>query len=583
MERYDIAVIGTGPAGLEAAITAKVRNKSVLLLGSKGSSDKVAKAHTIQNYLGLPDVPGDKMAQAFLDHAKSMGVEIMRLPVHFDLLMEPTYTGKIKESILKKLDEVCDWAEKYQIYLVIDNHSFNTEQWDNNPPPIDYYKEHLKAVWSQVAPRYRDRSEYIIFEIVNEPKTSQEFHNKWPKVQQEIINLIRDYDQNRMIVVAAADGGNADTFIKTKPYKDPNLIYTYHFYEPHFFTHQGATWIGPVFPDIKIPFPYEKSRLPKYKGETVTWNQLKQIAAKNDSWIQWAIETYPTEGTVKYINSRIKKVADWAKKNKVKIWCGEIGAKVWTNPEDRLAWIRATVSTLNKYDVPYCIWGIGGSDGFLKEDSETMIFPDDIDKDSVEAYGFAMPDEYLADKCNSSMKQFPQKSYLIYDGFTQKGASISMYGSVKSTTLYDSHRECIKASLSGDNNGFFFYLPQTIWEKVADNKEVYNISLFVKFSNNNQKFLIAIDDTDEGEAALPWAIEYEIRASDYKSGEWINIEIPLSKFYQAGAWSNKTQKYYPSEGKFDWTRLEKLEFHFNDYEKTMSGDIYIDDVVIKKK
>lgn len=76
MERYDIAVIGTGPAGLEAAITAKVRNKSVLLLGSKGSSDKVAKAHTIQNYLGLPDVPGDKMAQAFLDHANSMGVEI---------------------------------------------------------------------------------------------------------------------------------------------------------------------------------------------------------------------------------------------------------------------------------------------------------------------------------------------------------------------------------------------------------------------------------------------------------------------------------------------------------------------------
>ncbi len=76
MERYDIAVIGTGPAGLEAAITAKVRNKTVLLLGNKGSSDKVSKAHTIQNYLGLPDIAGDAMAKAFLDHAKSMGVEI---------------------------------------------------------------------------------------------------------------------------------------------------------------------------------------------------------------------------------------------------------------------------------------------------------------------------------------------------------------------------------------------------------------------------------------------------------------------------------------------------------------------------
>jgi len=76
MEKFDIAVIGTGPAGLEAAITAKVRNKTVLLLGNKGSSDKVSKAHTIQNYLGLPEVSGEDMAKAFLNHAKSMGVEI---------------------------------------------------------------------------------------------------------------------------------------------------------------------------------------------------------------------------------------------------------------------------------------------------------------------------------------------------------------------------------------------------------------------------------------------------------------------------------------------------------------------------
>ena len=43
MNRYDIAIIGTGPAGVSAAITAKVRNKNVLLLGSADISDKVAK------------------------------------------------------------------------------------------------------------------------------------------------------------------------------------------------------------------------------------------------------------------------------------------------------------------------------------------------------------------------------------------------------------------------------------------------------------------------------------------------------------------------------------------------------------
>ena len=49
MERYDIAIIGTGPAGLSAALTAKIRNKKILLLGSAGLSEKVEKAHTVQN------------------------------------------------------------------------------------------------------------------------------------------------------------------------------------------------------------------------------------------------------------------------------------------------------------------------------------------------------------------------------------------------------------------------------------------------------------------------------------------------------------------------------------------------------
>ncbi len=52
MDRYDIAIIGTGPAGLEAAITAKVRNKRILLIGGGSLSTKVEKAHTIKNYLG---------------------------------------------------------------------------------------------------------------------------------------------------------------------------------------------------------------------------------------------------------------------------------------------------------------------------------------------------------------------------------------------------------------------------------------------------------------------------------------------------------------------------------------------------
>ena len=74
--RYDVAIIGTGPAGLSAAITLKIRNKNIILFGSKDLSSKVAKAHEIQNYLGLPAISGEALAKKFSSHIESMGIEI---------------------------------------------------------------------------------------------------------------------------------------------------------------------------------------------------------------------------------------------------------------------------------------------------------------------------------------------------------------------------------------------------------------------------------------------------------------------------------------------------------------------------
>ena len=76
MERYDVAVIGTGPAGLSAAVTAKIRNKSVLLLGSRDLSPKVTKAHAIRNYLGLPNISGDRLAAAFQASLDDVGLAV---------------------------------------------------------------------------------------------------------------------------------------------------------------------------------------------------------------------------------------------------------------------------------------------------------------------------------------------------------------------------------------------------------------------------------------------------------------------------------------------------------------------------
>ena len=73
-QRFDIAIIGAGPAGLEAAITAKIRNKSVIIFES--GSMRLAGPHKIENYLGLPDVTGEKLNDKFIAHAKTFDLEI---------------------------------------------------------------------------------------------------------------------------------------------------------------------------------------------------------------------------------------------------------------------------------------------------------------------------------------------------------------------------------------------------------------------------------------------------------------------------------------------------------------------------
>ena len=73
-EKYDIAIIGTGPAGLSAALNAKIRNKSFILFGNNNLSPKVKRAPKINNYLGFPGSSGEKLGEAFKEHIKAMDI-----------------------------------------------------------------------------------------------------------------------------------------------------------------------------------------------------------------------------------------------------------------------------------------------------------------------------------------------------------------------------------------------------------------------------------------------------------------------------------------------------------------------------
>ena len=74
--RYDIAIVGSGPAGLSAAINAKIRNKDIIVFGNENLSNKLVKAPEINNYLGFSEISGEDLKDKFKKHIDSMGIEI---------------------------------------------------------------------------------------------------------------------------------------------------------------------------------------------------------------------------------------------------------------------------------------------------------------------------------------------------------------------------------------------------------------------------------------------------------------------------------------------------------------------------
>jgi thioredoxin reductase (NADPH) len=72
----DIIIIGSGPAGLSAAINAAARNVAPVILGRKKDTSGLFKAESINNHLGMPNMTGENMMDAFFSHAKSLDVEI---------------------------------------------------------------------------------------------------------------------------------------------------------------------------------------------------------------------------------------------------------------------------------------------------------------------------------------------------------------------------------------------------------------------------------------------------------------------------------------------------------------------------
>ncbi|SFC56118.1 NAD(P)/FAD-dependent oxidoreductase [Clostridium uliginosum] len=111
--RYDIAIVGSGPAGLSAALNAKIRNKSFIIFGSKNLSSKLQKAPKVNNYLGFYGVSGEELKDKFLSHIEGMQIKIQEERINNIYAMGEYFALMVNEKIYEAKTVILSTGVEY--------------------------------------------------------------------------------------------------------------------------------------------------------------------------------------------------------------------------------------------------------------------------------------------------------------------------------------------------------------------------------------------------------------------------------------------------------------------------------------
>lgn len=319
------------------------------------------------------EIPFSKFTKQDFINIKSLGCDVIRLPINLFAMTSgaPDYT--IGPVFYNYLDQAVSWAEDEKIHLIIDNHSFDPAV--NTSPDVGSV---LVKVWKQLAEHYKNRSKYIYYEILNEPHGIS--NQAWGKIQGTVIDTIRTIDTTHTIIVGGADWNSYNDLQGLPEYSDHNLIYTFHFYDPMVFTHQGASWTNPsMVPLSGVPFPYNASKMPGIP------NSLK------GTWVASSLNNYKNEGTVAHIKQLIDIAARFKDQRGVPVYCGEFGVYMENSSNtDRVYWYEQVRKYLEEKGIPWTIWDYQGGFGVFKKGSQDR-FNYDLNIPMIKALGLKAP------------------------------------------------------------------------------------------------------------------------------------------------------------------------------------------------
>ncbi|MCR5632759.1 MAG: glycoside hydrolase family 5 protein [Eubacterium sp.] len=290
---------------------------------------------------------------------KNWGLDHIRVPIDYDLVEDNE--GNYKEDGFAYLDKVLDWAEKYNLNMILDLHKTFGFSFDDGEAETGFfenasYQERFYKLWEEFAKRYGKYSDRLCFEILNEV-TDKEYCDIWNEISTKCIKRIRAIAPDIKILLGGYYNNSIEALKDLALPVDENIVYNFHCYEPLVFTHQGGYWVAGMDTNFRMPFDVTYGKYNEY-----TEQNLARYAADFSDFDQDKVMG------VDYFENLVSEAVRVAEERNVALYCGEYGVINLATAEDTMKWYKMICSVFEKHGIGRAAWSYKEMDFGLVDD-----------------------------------------------------------------------------------------------------------------------------------------------------------------------------------------------------------------------